>query len=97
MWVFPLQQPYQFRCAPRPYNGGALSLVLRNEFANATHTIDINEYGYYNGIITINFSTPELNEGDSFEIELFEGERLLYRGKGYATEQTDLQNYKLWL
>ena len=97
MWVFSLQQPYQFRCAPRPFKGGVLTLTMRNEFTNVTNTINITDYGYFNGIMTINFSTPQLKEGESFEIELLEDGNLLYRGKGYATEQTDLQNYKLWL
>jgi hypothetical protein len=36
-------------------------------------------------------------EGESSEIEIFDAntEELLYRGKSYATSQTDLENYKL--
>jgi hypothetical protein len=36
-------------------------------------------------------------EGESSEIEIFDSitDELLYRGKSYATSQTDLENYKL--
>lgn len=97
MWVFKLNSPYQFRCAPRPYRGGTLTMQMRNENKGTVTNISINDFGYYNGILTINFATPTMNEGDSFEIELKENTEVIYRGKGYATEQTDLENFKLWL
>ena len=96
MWIFKLDSPYQFRCAPRPYNGGVLTMTMRNELKGTVYNISITDFGYYNGILTINFATPQLREGDSFEIELKENDNLIYRGKGYATAQTDLENYKLW-
>ena len=36
-------------------------------------------------------------EGESSEIEIFDAfnDDLLYRGKSYATTQTDLENFKL--
>lgn len=35
-------------------------------------------------------------EGGSYEIEIFDTlENLLFRGKAFATDETDLQNYKL--
>lgn len=72
-------------------------MQMRNENKGTVTNISINDFGYYNGILTINFATPTMNEGDSFEIELKENTEVIYRGKGYATEQTDLENFKLWL
>jgi len=38
----------------------------------------------------------QFKEGGSYEIEAYDLEtRLLFRGKAFATDETDLQNYKL--
>jgi len=38
----------------------------------------------------------QFKEGASYEIEAYDLEtRLLFRGKAFATDETDLQNYKL--
>jgi len=50
------------------------------------------ENGYLVGEFTYTFV-----EGGSYELEVFDSatKKLLYRGKAYATAQTDLENYKL--
>jgi hypothetical protein len=47
--------------------------------------------GTFNGFFTYDFK-----EGGSYEIEITNNDsRLLYRGKAFATDVEDLQNYKL--
>jgi hypothetical protein len=41
------------------------------------------------------FSVPIMTEGQSFEVTINENDNLIYRGKAYATAQTDLENFEL--
>lgn len=70
-------------------------LKLRNELR------DIEEVFSISGSVTNNvfmglFSYSLFKEGASYEIEVFdELDNLLFRGKAFATDEEDLQNYKL--
>lgn len=70
-------------------------LVIRHELTGIENEIQIEaieENGYTIGNFEYQFA-----EGGSYTIELKEPvtDRLLYRGKAYATDQLDLENYKL--
>lgn len=95
MWIFNLNKPYQFKCIPRSYNEGELTFLMRDELRDITYNIGIIVSTYQNNILSILFSDPDLKEGQSFEITINEDDVLLYRGKAFATAQTDLENFEL--
>lgn len=49
---------------------------------------------YENGYMTLVFDY-EVLESQNFEIEVKDNDVILFRGNAFATEQTDLQNYKM--
>jgi len=95
MWIFNLTAPYQFKCIPRGYNSGVITFFLRDELKDITHTVDVSAIYYQNNILTLIFNEPILKEGQSFEVTINENDNLIYRGKAYATAQTDLENFEL--
>lgn len=95
MWIFDLNKPYRFKCIPRNYNGGELTFLMRDELRDITYNIGIIVSTYQNNILNILFSDPDLKEGQSFEITINENDNLIYRGKAFATAQTDLENFEL--
>jgi len=95
MWIFNITAPYQFKCIPRGYNSGVITFFLRDELKDITHTVDVSAIYYQNNILTLIFNEPILKEGQSFEVTINENDNLIYRGKAYATAQTDLENFEL--
>jgi hypothetical protein len=95
MWIFNLTAPFQFKCIPRNYNGGELTFFLRDELRDIIFEIEILGSFYQNNVLILNFEEPILKEGQSFEITINENNDLIYRGKAYATAQTDLENFEL--
>lgn len=95
MWIFNLIAPYQFKCIPRGYNEGELTFFLRDELRDVIYEIDIIDIFYQNNVLILNFNEPILKEGQSFEITINENDNLIYRGKAFATAQTDLENFEL--
>lgn len=79
---------------PREYVD-VVTLTFYNELTETTNTetcFATNENGY----MTIPFGYSDFVEGDSFEITVRdEFGAVLYRSKGYATMEEDLENYKL--
>lgn len=75
-------------------NDTDIILNLRNELRGNEDVIEISgtvTNDIFTGVFTYNFS-----EGGTYEIEVTnELEDLLYRGKAFATDVQDLQNYKL--
>ena len=95
MVVFnPTDEIHSLRCIPRNHSEIVL-LKLRNELKDTTETFEI-EPIIYNSYMVLEF-VKTFVEGESSEIEIFDifTNELLYRGKSYATSQTDLENYKL--
>lgn len=95
MVVFnPTDEIHSLRCIPRN-NSEFVLLKLRNELKDTTETFEIETIQFNSYMILEFFKT--FVEGESSEIEIFDAntEELLYRGKSYATSQTDLENYKL--
>lgn len=69
-------------------------LKLRNELRDTETTFSIS------GTVTNNVFMGSFNhlfkEGSTYEIEVFDTlQNLLFRGKAFATDVEDLQNYKL--
>jgi hypothetical protein len=95
MWIFNLTAPYQFKCIPRFFNDGELTFFLRDELRDIIFEIEILESFYQNNVLILNFEEPILKEGQSFEITINENDNLIYRGKAFATAQTDLENFEL--
>lgn len=95
MVVFnPTFEIHTLRCIPRK-NTDIVVLKLRNELKDTTETFEIEAIKDNSYMILIFPKT--FVEGESSEIEIFDSvtDELLYRGKSYATSQTDLENYKL--
>jgi predicted Zn-dependent protease len=95
MVVFnPTDEIHSLRCIPRNHAEVVL-LKLRNELKDTTETFEIPAL-QYNSYMVLEFIKTFV-EGESSEIEIFDSitNDLLYRGKSYATSQTDLENYKL--
>lgn len=95
MWIFNLTAPYQFRCIPRGYNSGEITFLLRDETKDITHEIAVTGVYYQNNVLVLVFDEPIMKEGQSFEVTINENDELIYRGKAYATAQTDLENFEL--
>ena len=95
MWIFNLTGPYQFKCIPRGYNSGIITFFLRDELKDITHEIEVTDVYYQNGILVLIFDDYIMKEGQSFEIVINENDELIYRGKAFATAQTDLENFEL--
>jgi len=69
-------------------------LKLRNELRDTENNISI-VGTVVNNVFMGSFSYT-FKEGGTYEIEVFDTmEKLLFRGKAFATDVTDLQNYKL--
>jgi hypothetical protein len=95
MWIFNLTAPYQFKCIPRPFNTLNFTFLMRDELRDITYDIEYLTVSYSNNILTFQFDQFELKEGQSFEITINEDDVLIYRGKAFATAQTDLENFEL--
>lgn len=69
-------------------------LKLRNELRDIENTIPIT--GTVTNNVFMGSFSYNFKEGASYEIEVFDDfQNLLFRGKAFATEVEDLQNYKL--
>lgn len=71
-----------------------VSLILYNEINEVSTTYEL-EVDSLPGIMVLNFY-HQFYDGDSYEITVLSPDgKLIYRGKLLATEQDDLQNYRL--
>lgn len=95
MWIFNLTAPYQFKCIPRGYNSGVITFFLRDELKDLTTEIEVSAVYYQNSVLVLIFNDYIMKEGQSFEIIINENDKLIYRGKAFATAQTDLENFEL--
>lgn len=72
----------------------SIILKIRNELRDIENTINISG-SISNGVFYGNFNY-NFKEGGTYEIETYDtNTRLLFRGKAFATDVEDLQNYKL--
>lgn len=90
----PSEATHSITIIPR-INASAISIVIKNESKNTTETIEDISTTFVNGYLTFEITKTVL-EQESFEYSVYNlDSELLFRGKAFATNQTDLQNYKI--
>lgn len=76
-------------------NSSSISIVMKNESKGTTEVFDNIETSYSSGYLTFEIEKTVV-ESESFEYSVYGlDNELLFRGKAFATNQIDLQNYKL--
>ena len=85
---------YEIKFIPR-YFAESVKLIFRNELNNDSTTITT-AMTQINGLGYCIFSFP-IEDSTSFELTVLNASNddLLFRGKAFATYQTDLENYKM--
>lgn len=89
----PSNETHTITIIPR-YEVDLVTLVIRNESKATTETHEDLTAIYSKGYLTFQFEQT-VTEGTFFEFEVLDNTTVLYRGKAFATNQTDLQNYKI--
>ena len=89
----PALTPQTITIIPR-YNVPYITVILLNEETQVLNQYEIEDLVYLNGYLTIPFDF-ECLEGQSFNLEIKDGDNVLFRGKAFATDEEDLENYKL--
>jgi hypothetical protein len=90
----PSEATHSITIIPR-LNASTISIVIKNESKNTTETIEDISTTFLNGYLTFEITKTVL-EQESFEYSIYNlDSELLFRGKAFATNQTDLQNYKI--
>lgn len=75
-------------------NSSSISIVMKNESKNTTEVFEDISTTYASGYLTFEIEKTVV-EQESFEYSVYDlDSELLFRGKAFATNQTDLQNYK---
>jgi hypothetical protein len=72
------------------------NLIFYNELTDLTQTVS-GSCAEYLSSVAVSFSLPIIKENDSFQVtatKLVTNE-LLWRGKAFATSQTDLENFSM--
>lgn len=81
---------------PETYPESKAILTILHELSGAsvTETLNITQV---NGYIEMTTEEVTVKEGASYELTIlnFDTEKVIWRGKAYATAAADLQNYKL--
>jgi len=94
MKVFnPIDLTHKLVVIPRIYTDIS-TISIRHELTDVTTIIDNFTFAIDNGYLTISFEFTFKNSA-SYEIIVNGINDLLWRGKGFATTETDLENYKL--
>ena len=79
-------------------NSSSVSIVMKNESKGTTEVFDNISTTYSYGYLTFEIEKTVV-ESENFEYSVYAydylGNNLLFRGKAFATNQTDLQNYKI--
>jgi hypothetical protein len=85
---------YTIKYIPRDFTEN-VKLIFRNELTNIETIIETTMIES-NGLAYSNFSF-EIEDKSSFELTILKSDNndLLYRGKAFATFETDLENYKM--
>lgn len=93
---------YPFLFIPRRYDFGTLSFVITREKDNKTYTPTANDTigtAQQNslGYITFVLDTTDkgFEVGGTYTINIFDTEGVVYRGKLFVTNKSDLQNYEI--
>jgi|SRR5690606_16834206 len=90
--IKPIATPQNLIFIPR-FGAEEVNLLLTNEFLEQTDTYLL-PATYSNGLMTI-VVEHDFKEGESYMYQINDtDDNLMYRGKIFVTDQTDLQNYK---
>ena len=96
MQVFkPSVENHILKITPR-YQTETCTILLRHELTDVLTTLEDLRVYCDNGYVIIPFEFT-FKEGGSYHIEITSDDLTIWRGKCYATEQTDIENYKLLL
>lgn len=76
-------------------NSSTISIVMKNESKGTTEVFNNISTTYSSGYLTFEIEKTVL-EQETFEYSVYNlDSELLFRGKAFATNQVDLQNYKI--
>jgi hypothetical protein len=89
--VDPDNESHTIKLIPRFYPTGFFKFDLYNEVTKETEEI-VHTYSVTNGIMSIVFDY-DFTEQSKFQVKLYDGDGVIYRGKIIATSQTP-QDYK---
>ncbi len=78
---------------PRYYFEGVVVLELYNEETSQTLTYELTPITI-DGYVYINFEQEFINNSN-FQIKILKEEDVVYRGKLFITDQTDLEQYEI--
>lgn len=78
---------------PRYYFDGDITMELYNEETSETLTFTLTPITI-DGYVYINFD-QEFDNNSNFQIKMLSDDVIVYRGKLFVTDQTDLQEYKI--
>ncbi len=88
---------HQITIIPR-VKSDIIAIVMKNEGKGTTEAFENISTTYSSGYLTFEIEKTVL-EQESFEYSVYAydylGSNLIFRGKAFATNQTDLQNYKI--
>ncbi len=76
------------------YEVSSVTLKIRDESKATEETFTDLSATYSYGYLTFEF-TKTVSEGSTFEYEVLDDENTLFRGKAFATDEEDLENYKI--
>ena len=76
------------------YDALLVDITLLNEETQVLNTFNDITTVYLNGYMTVEFELT-VKEAESFNLEIKDSTNVLFRGKAFATDETDLENYKL--
>lgn len=85
---------YVINLIPR-FTSQNIRIWFYNELTSTTDELEVFQFQYEGERLIVRFNY-DFKEGDSIEITIKDADgRLMRRDKGYATAQTDLENFKL--
>jgi len=94
MQVFkPSNESHFLKIIPR-YSVEECTINIRHELTDVLTTLENKRVYCDNGYATIPFDFT-FKEGGSYHIEILSDILTIWRGKAYATNETDIENYKL--
>jgi hypothetical protein len=76
------------------YEVDLVTLIIRNESKATEETFEDLTATYSYGYLTFEFEKT-VTEGSTFEFEVLNNLNVIYRGKAFATDAEDLENYKI--
>lgn len=91
----PENQTQTLTVIPR-YNSDLVAVRLRNESKASEENFNNINTSYLNGYMTLAID-KSVSEAESYELEITDAEsqNILFRGKAFATDVVDLENYKI--